>query len=142
MVVSISLMNLVTAVTVEGSVKQASEDDELRKDVDRLKKQQIVPCIRKLFKSLDADDSGEVSLQEILNAPAEMKEQLQSFVGNYTLPQLFRFIDRDMNSKLDIDEVVDALSKCSEAGGLQEFQTECILRALDSISRKILVNGV
>merc|ERR1712118_424532 len=72
LVVSISLMNLVTAVIVEGSLDQANSDKEVNSAYKAAAMKKLIPQIRDLFKQMDADGSGDLDLDEVLNAPPEV----------------------------------------------------------------------
>ena len=52
-------MNLVTAIIVEGSLEQATEDAELGKQVRVQQVAQMLPRIETLFHELDVDGSGD-----------------------------------------------------------------------------------
>jgi hypothetical protein len=76
-VVSISLMNLVTAVIVEGAIEQGKQDREVQKAYEKQKIANLIPTIRRLFNELDTDGSGGLSLDEILNADEALQMELQ-----------------------------------------------------------------
>merc|ERR1719183_1269837 len=63
MIVPISLMNLVTAVIVEGSLEQAKEDQEVAKTYKNKLIVKMMPRIEKMFERLDVDGSGDISLK-------------------------------------------------------------------------------
>merc|ERR1719471_144963 len=66
LVVSIALMNLVTAIIVEGAIQQGKEAH------DRYKQQRLLqlrPALRALYHELDADGDANVTLGEIRKAP-------------------------------------------------------------------------
>merc|ERR1719422_2371611 len=63
MVVPIVLMNLVTAVIVNGAIEQAGQDKEAR--AVHQEQKQMIRELARIFVSLDEDDSGKVSLAEI-----------------------------------------------------------------------------
>merc|ERR1719171_2136008 len=55
LVVSISLMNLVTAVIVEGSLEQASADKEVNSAYKAAAMKKMIPYIKDMFMALDQD---------------------------------------------------------------------------------------
>merc|ERR1719238_1240946 len=67
LILSIAVMNLVTAVIVEASMEQsATEKDVLQQErINKIKKQ--IPMIRDVFSSMDADGSGEVGIDEFVD---------------------------------------------------------------------------
>merc|ERR1719281_1022390 len=64
LLVSICLMNLVTAVIVEGSFEQASQDKEVAKAHKAQIIAKMMPKLREMFDNLDADGDGEITLDE------------------------------------------------------------------------------
>merc|ERR1712007_403876 len=60
LLVSICLMNLVTAVIVESSFEQASQDKEVAKAHKAQVIEKLMPKLREMFENLDADGDGEI----------------------------------------------------------------------------------
>merc|ERR1719387_161672 len=111
LVVSISLMNLVTAVIVEGSLEQANSDKEVNSAYKTAAMKKLIPEIRELFHQMDADGSGDLDLDEILNAPVHIQEHLTKIMQTDNLVELFEILDVDGSGSLDVDEFVDGISK-------------------------------
>ena len=111
LVVSISLMNLVTAVIVEGSLDQASEDKEVNSAYKAAEMKKLIPQIKELFIKMDADQSGELELDEVLNADIETQEELAKVMEMDDLQELFEILDIDSSGSLDVDEFVDGITK-------------------------------
>jgi Ca2+-binding EF-hand superfamily protein len=111
LVVSISLMNLVTAVIVEGSLEQANSDKEVNNAYKTAAMKKLIPQIRELFKEMDADGSGDLDIDEVINAPPEIQEQLAKVMETDDLVELFEILDIDGSGSLDVDEFVDGISK-------------------------------
>jgi voltage-gated sodium channel len=111
MVVSISLMNLVTAVIVEGSFEQAKSDKEVSTAYKTSRLKRLIPEIRELFHQMDADGSGDLDMDEILNAPPDIQEYLSKIMQTDDLVELFEILDVDGSGSLDIDEFVDGICK-------------------------------
>lgn len=132
-------MNLVTAITVEGALKQANEDAEFKQHIEQTKKEEMIPRIKEMFQSLDADGSGEVTLEEFANAPLALQTSLMAFTGAWAWNpvELFLLIDEDNNETLELDEFVDALHRCARDGGFQKFQMERMVRSLDKINQRL-----
>ena len=64
LLVSISLMNLVTAVIVEKSFAQAAQDKHVAKLHKASLVEKLMPKLNEMFKSLDANGDGNLTLQE------------------------------------------------------------------------------
>merc|ERR1712072_569567 len=57
---SVSLMNLITAIMVESSLRQAKEDQEAQKAWELMKRKQMEPLLMEIFRTLDVDQSREL----------------------------------------------------------------------------------
>ena len=128
LIVSISLMNLVTAVIVEGSLDQANSDKDVNTAYRKAETVRILPKIRQLFREMDADGNGELDLDEVLNAPIEVQEQLSVIMETDNLVELFEILDVDGSGALDVDEFVDGIqSRLVDPGvrGCQGQVGEC-----------------
>merc|ERR1712107_530308 len=92
---SISLMNLVTAIMVESSLRQAKDDQEEQKSLEAAKRKQMEPFLMELFHTVDVDDSKELELTELLGAPDVVKEQLLRICNMDDLREVFEMLDYD-----------------------------------------------
>ena len=111
LIVGIALMNLLTAVVVEGSIEQSRND----KDVQQMMKAEIMkkflPRLLKLFKELDADGSGDISIEEIRKAPRHVKQEMHKLLGDDQIEDIFKIIDFDGSGEIGIDEFFDSITK-------------------------------
>eukprot|EP00929_Paragymnodinium_shiwhaense_P071603 TRINITY_DN36385_c0_g2_i5.p1 TRINITY_DN36385_c0_g2~~TRINITY_DN36385_c0_g2_i5.p1 ORF type:complete len:659 (+),score=106.73 TRINITY_DN36385_c0_g2_i5:58-2034(+) len=102
--VSIALMNLVTAVMVEGSLAQAASDKEYLDKLQERQNAQLLPEIRAMFEEMDDDDSNEITLPELMAAPDSLKERLTRLTGAENPADIFHLLDEDDSGTLMIDE--------------------------------------
>ncbi|CAE7174101.1 Scn1a [Symbiodinium pilosum] len=72
LIVSIALMNLVTAVLVEGALENAAHDREADKLNLQEKLKEAVPRLREVFAAMDANGDGNVTLEEIEAVPMDV----------------------------------------------------------------------
>jgi hypothetical protein len=107
----IALMNIVTAIMVESSLRTANEDQEAKKAWDSMRRKQMMPKLRSMFMSMDASQDGEVELEELLNSPPEVKEALQHVVGLDELEEIFNLMDYDGSGSIDIEEFVEGIMR-------------------------------
>jgi voltage-gated sodium channel len=116
LILSIAVMNLVTAVIVEASMEQsATEKDVLQQErINKIKKQ--IPMIRDVFSSMDADGSGVVTLEEIQSASPEANACIGQVIDADDLTEIFEIIDDDGSGEVGIDEFVDGISKIATSG--------------------------
>lgn len=64
-IVSIALMNLITAVLVEGALESARQDREEERKMESITTKQMLPEIVRIFETLDADGNGEIDIEEM-----------------------------------------------------------------------------
>ncbi|CAK0865919.1 unnamed protein product, partial [Prorocentrum cordatum] len=105
-----------TAIMVESSLRIAKEDQQAKNAWMDLKKREMIPKLHALFKGLDLNGDGLVSLAELKASPPELKEQIQRIVQMEQLESIFHLLDLDCAGSISIDEFVDGLmrSLCDE----------------------------
>eukprot|EP00913_Durusdinium_trenchii_P007470 g7022.t1 len=104
LVLAIALMNLVTAIMVEGSLAQADEDKEAKKAYASAKRKKQMERLRDMFNELDEDGSGELTMEEIDHAPPSIRAQLVEIAGTEDIGSLFEtWICRTFTEMLDYD---------------------------------------
>ena len=111
LVVCISLMNLITAVVVEGALDQAAQDKEadMADKVEAMKG--VMPQIAALFCELDTNGDHLVTHDEIEFAQRHVQERLGKILEMDDLTELFEILDNDNSGELDIDEFVCGICK-------------------------------
>jgi len=136
--VSIALMNLVTAVMVESSLDRAREDKEAMKLWEKTQRKKLVKRLERMFRGLDRDGSGLLELHELLAAEGEIRNELMKFSNcreNMTeLQYVFEALDYNGSGKLDITEFVDGVLKSQDGKPMELF---CIMRQCNAILKRI-----
>jgi Ca2+-binding EF-hand superfamily protein len=111
LVVGIALMNTLTAIIVEGSIEMTKHD----KDVQQLLKvemyKKFLPKLLVLFKELDVDGSGDISHEEIRDAPQHVKDELGKLLGEKDVEMIFLLLDFDGSGQIGIAEFFDSVTK-------------------------------
>lgn len=110
-VVSISLMNLVTAVMVEGALEHARQEKEEEEKLAQATAKQLVPEIISLFDQIDADGSGEVDLKEMAKFQEEgvVPEYLLDRASVDSVTDLFALLDVDGSGIITRQEFIEGL---------------------------------
>merc|ERR1719443_944252 len=80
LIVSTAVINLVTAVIVSQSLEQADLDKDVEEAYKKQQLMKLMPGIRAAFLALDDDGSGEITMEEIMQCPEEVKEELAKCV--------------------------------------------------------------
>jgi voltage-gated sodium channel len=111
LLVSICLMNLVTAVIVESSFEQASQDKEVAKAHKAQVIEKMMPKLREMFNTLDADGDGEITLDEFGKCDEATREHLCELFNTDDLVELFEILDVDGGGSVSIDEFCDEMTK-------------------------------
>jgi len=111
LVVSISLMNLVTAVIVESAIEQGKQDRDLQRLYKQEEMKKMMPDLQKLYEDLDENKDGRVTLDEIREASDDLKNQLKDSLQADSVEELFQMIDADEDGKVDVGEFCESIAK-------------------------------
>jgi len=107
LIISISLMNLVTAVLVDGASERSGNDAEFEKELNRAKIQKTVPALLKLFQTLDKNQNGVVTLDEVAQMNLdELPDGLADMISVDNMVDLFEMLDVDGSGELSPEEFV------------------------------------
>lgn len=132
--VSIALMNLVTAVLVEGALENASADKELEKlDLQEKLKSQM-PRLLQIFKDIDKDGSGTLTMEEMAMVPVDViPAELRSKARVSSMQEVFEMLDVDGGGELTREEFVDGLLNLfMQDVPVATIQTLRLLRSVDA----------
>lgn len=109
LIISVVLMNIITAVIVNVALEQSSSDKELRRLLEDERKGELMDQLYMMFQSLDADGSGTVLLDELLAIKPKDLELLHEFCGDMDIKEVFNTLDVDGLGSLDIVEFCEGL---------------------------------
>ncbi|CAJ1404237.1 unnamed protein product [Effrenium voratum] len=110
LVVSIGLMNLVTAVLVENALENAAQEAESERLQLKHKIKGALPTLLEIFHLLDKDFSGSISREEIEHVPIDiLPAKLLDSVSIGSMVDLFELLDVDGSGKLSQAEFVEGL---------------------------------
>eukprot|EP00928_Gymnodinium_smaydae_P028741 TRINITY_DN21848_c0_g1_i2.p1 TRINITY_DN21848_c0_g1~~TRINITY_DN21848_c0_g1_i2.p1 ORF type:complete len:655 (+),score=151.88 TRINITY_DN21848_c0_g1_i2:203-1966(+) len=110
LIVSISVMNLVTAVLVEGALAQASGDKEMQRNALAKQLASSGKQLLEVFTALDRDNNGELHRDEVRCASIDMLPvQVRERIANLDMEELFDLLDEDGSGVLTPDEFVGGL---------------------------------
>eukprot|EP00931_Biecheleriopsis_adriatica_P025231 TRINITY_DN15545_c0_g1_i1.p1 TRINITY_DN15545_c0_g1~~TRINITY_DN15545_c0_g1_i1.p1 ORF type:complete len:741 (-),score=131.96 TRINITY_DN15545_c0_g1_i1:79-2250(-) len=113
LVMSITLMNLVTAIMVETSLAMAEEDKEVARVQLVAKKKKQMAQLKTMFTEMDEDGSGELSMEEINSAPEDVMDSLVEIAGTGDIATLFDMLDYDGGGTLGTDEFCEGVFRAN-----------------------------
>lgn len=133
-VLTVALMNLVTAIIVDSALAIGREEAEVKENKCRKILLRNLPNLEGLFDTIDEDRSGAVSISEIRKAQKEnilvFPKEVKSMIDPNHLVEMFEFLDKDNSGEVDKEEFIDgvcclALSSLS----VETLQTLQLLRS-------------
>eukprot|EP00929_Paragymnodinium_shiwhaense_P058889 TRINITY_DN29497_c0_g1_i2.p1 TRINITY_DN29497_c0_g1~~TRINITY_DN29497_c0_g1_i2.p1 ORF type:complete len:391 (-),score=70.05 TRINITY_DN29497_c0_g1_i2:212-1384(-) len=107
--VSVHTLNMVTAVIVNDIISGAMKDKQALAQAEERKHKQSLRQLSALFYKLDAQGSGMVGANEMLNLDFNELQKLAEMTGISDPRELFRMIDLEDIGQLDIDEFCEGL---------------------------------
>lgn len=132
LVVSIALMNLVTAVLVEGALQQMTHDRDAHKAQTRKYLESLKPVIKEFYETLDIDGNGYIDLAEIATVGVDsIPSDLEKFVKVDSMMHLFELLDVDASNYIDEREFRDGiLNLCLAESGSTSTDTLLMLKLM------------
>ena len=111
LIVSMNMMNLVTAIIVETSREQSAQDKQVQKLHKASKVEKLMPTFREMFKKLDETGDGTITIQEFVKCPKSIREELCNLFNTDDLVELFELLDFDGSHSIQIEEFCDEMTK-------------------------------
>merc|ERR1740121_88158 len=119
LLVSVTLMNLVTAVLVEDAIASARMDSEMEKAYTRKRLKQLIPEVKQVFAQLDVSGDGFIGLGEFadhMRGLQSRKIKLPKEISKVFDPEkladlqsFFEFLDLDGSRTISEDEFVEGV---------------------------------
>eukprot|EP00931_Biecheleriopsis_adriatica_P041305 TRINITY_DN23625_c0_g1_i2.p1 TRINITY_DN23625_c0_g1~~TRINITY_DN23625_c0_g1_i2.p1 ORF type:complete len:587 (-),score=73.00 TRINITY_DN23625_c0_g1_i2:192-1952(-) len=109
------VLNLVVAVVVDTFAEKRQRDiDHLAQELADNEEEDLVD-LEHMFRRIDEDSSGELSLEEVLNGAKKVPEFQSRLrvmdIDKQDLEQLFNMLDEDGGGSIDAEEFISALSR-------------------------------
>eukprot|EP00930_Biecheleria_cincta_P098305 TRINITY_DN89978_c0_g1_i1.p1 TRINITY_DN89978_c0_g1~~TRINITY_DN89978_c0_g1_i1.p1 ORF type:complete len:522 (-),score=110.65 TRINITY_DN89978_c0_g1_i1:38-1603(-) len=120
LIVSVTTMNLVTAVIVEGALALAKEDKEVKNAHEAKRVTALLPQLKEMFLELDEDGGGTLSLDEVENAPQEVQDQLAK-IGGCDMSVMFELLDDDGSGEITVEDFCEGLLQMVSSDQSVEF---------------------
>jgi voltage-gated sodium channel len=110
LVITVSLMNLVTAVIVDNAISQSREDLETQNAELRKRVRVLQPEIDALFDDLDQSKDGTLEIEELDLSMVRVPDDLRSIIQDEDrLKDLFQYLDDDGSGTVDKREFTSGI---------------------------------
>eukprot|EP00929_Paragymnodinium_shiwhaense_P066610 TRINITY_DN33421_c0_g1_i1.p1 TRINITY_DN33421_c0_g1~~TRINITY_DN33421_c0_g1_i1.p1 ORF type:complete len:609 (-),score=79.22 TRINITY_DN33421_c0_g1_i1:242-2068(-) len=119
--VGIVLANLVTAFMVHGALEQAALDKDAQAWADKRKWEERLEDSIEIFKSLDDDDSGLLTREEVRLINEKDAALLESLIHVRDPIDLFDTLDMDGSGEVDMNEFMTVIQLVSDQPARLEF---------------------
>jgi hypothetical protein len=122
------VLNVVTSVFVESAMKSAQHYKELLIQENLRNRELKVEHIREVFKAIDMDNSGEISMDEMefFLTDQHLRTYLEALeISPSDTRLLFKLIDEDDSGVIDIEEFCDGCMRLR--GEAKSFDVHCII---------------
>lgn len=110
LIITILLMNLVTAVLVEDAIARSSEDTKMKARKTRRKLDSYIPQLEAIFDEVDHDGTGDINLTELAGfVPKDgmnLDQQVLEVMRPETLEECYECFDADNSGLVSKEEFV------------------------------------
>jgi hypothetical protein len=111
LVITILLMNLVTAVLVEDAIARSAEDATMKQRRLRKKLNQYIPELKRIFEQIDHDDTGDISMEELLEwevpAGLQVSDDVKEVLKAENLESAYECFDADNSGLVSQEEFIE-----------------------------------
>jgi len=129
-VISLGLMNLVTACLVQAAISNTKRDTEMEKQ----KVRKLRPEFKAMFEKLDIDNRNALRREEMLNTNIVWPPAILKIVPRDRLPDLFDVLDMDNSNSVSMEEFVEGMQQL--AVSQKSFKSVQQLRLLSQIKSR------
>lgn len=143
LIVSVALMNLVTAVIVEGALYNASKDREMENAAIKERVRRLAPKFKELFKMIDSDTSGIICIDEVNKLTVDdLPLEAHDHVDPDSMVELAQVLDVDGSGDVSEEEFVHGMIGLCMADVPKELLltlklTRVQMRAMTDIHKKL-----
>jgi len=127
LVVSISLVNIITANLLEVAISNSTKDKEMQEESMR----QLRPEIVAVFEEMDENGDKLLTREEVLKCKDSLPSVLAKRWPDGRLVELFDMLDIDSSGSIDMDEFIDGVLQL--AGDGTSFTTLRLLKGVTQI---------
>jgi len=134
------VLNIVTSVFVESAMLSTQHYRELMVEEKMRSKEMYARHMRDIFRQIDMDNSGFISLQELQKFVADDGLQLIMYFEALELNAsdagtLFKLLDWDNSGTIDIDEFCDGCMRLK--GEARSFDINCLMHDMRKVAHSL-----
>lgn len=139
LIITVALMNLVTAVIVEEAITASSKDAETKRAELKKKVKSLMPVVEELFDQLDSSKDGTLELAELNVDTMPIPAALEDILDKDRLTDFFELLDDDGSGTVDKHEFIDGImSFALQHVPIETTQTLHLLRMQHNLILDIL----
>eukprot|EP00927_Polykrikos_kofoidii_P028522 TRINITY_DN24890_c0_g2_i1.p1 TRINITY_DN24890_c0_g2~~TRINITY_DN24890_c0_g2_i1.p1 ORF type:complete len:585 (+),score=92.58 TRINITY_DN24890_c0_g2_i1:40-1755(+) len=135
LVMSMALVNLITAYILDASIQRSKSDNEMELKSIRRQIKKLKPAIREAFGSLDLNADGQISKAEVIALTNNLPRVLTENMKADSMLELFEMIDDDDSGSISHREFEEAIIE--NACGEHSLQDIHILKLLRIQKRRL-----
>ncbi|CAE7538617.1 Catsper1, partial [Symbiodinium pilosum] len=141
-IISIGLMNLVTAAVLQNAMEHAAEEHEEEKQDMRVKVKDAIPSLMDLFQALDKDGNGTITHKELETVDIDvLPSKFLQAVHAENMVELFDLLDVEESGELTQTAFIEGvLSLCMLDMPVSAVQSLKLLRMILDASKRIELN--
>jgi len=137
-VMFLMILNIITGLFVTDAVERAQTDKDRMAQQEMERNRKMVTELKALFRELDVDDSGAITLQEFIDCSRE--QSLKLLFASLGLDitdaiRVFHLLDVDGSEKLELDEFV--VGVMSYKGNAKVVDVEVLMRENKRMMQKL-----
>ncbi|CAE7463750.1 Catsper1 [Symbiodinium natans] len=138
-IVSVGLMNLVTAAVLENAMEHAAEEAEEQKEDIRHKVKDAIPALVDIFREIDKDGNGTITHKELENIDIDvLPAKFLQAVHAESMTELFEYLDVDDSGELTQSAFIEGVLKlCMLDMPVSAVQSLKLLRMILDSSKRI-----
>merc|ERR1712176_1272952 len=101
LLITLTLMNIITAVIVENALESAAADKHFQEQEQMEKIKGLTPMIREVFKLIDNNGSGQITIEEIDAVDInQLPKEFLEYVEPESMVELFQMLDVDDSNEV------------------------------------------
>jgi hypothetical protein len=132
LLVSITLLNLVTAVTVDVALQLSREDRDVRISDLRKRRAKLEPIISQWFTSVAKENRDDIEVDDLRGSRATFPTEITDQINLCSMDDLFEVLDTDASGRIDRTEFTEGVLNLGECG-IASTETVLLLKIMRTL---------